>query len=393
MAGNPPKGKRSRSGLPADQLEPWSVYSRIEILLGQADTLERLQRTEDRERKLLWGMAVTLDGQDAHPDSPLAMFSAARVARAAGRLDLASRLLSGARKLDHDGICHSGIGYEENLLERERAVVDDSLSALAQRLVIYTCQRCGRLVEYVSMPCIYCGWRPTTLDEMAHAARLSRYSFSTWKLLQIGRGILAGKKATEVVANLAEVAAEDMVDPTRRKEMETVLLDAQQKQKDIYFCWSEAATCNHCKTFNFRHDIKECSKCRTLLRMPPPLRLLICLSRLAIHFQRNFEGPESNECDVFIRYIISLQSKLYRWQETPSNSERAKVLELMTKIGKLWTNKESGYIYMLDPQNITYVVSNELTEEQIAQEDAALADFRDTLQFLADWMKRTRTLS
>jgi len=171
-----------------------------------------------------------------------------------------------------------------------------------------------------------------------------------------------------------------------------VLRDAQQKQKDNYFCWHEAATCEHCKTFNFRQDVKECSKCRALLHVPPPLRLLICLSRLAIHFQRNFGGPESDECDVFIRYIISLQSKLYRQQETPSNNERAKVLELMTKIGRLWTNKEYGYISMVDPQKITYELSSKLPEELKAQEVAGLADFRDTLRFLANWMKRTRTL-
>jgi len=102
-------------GLSRDQLEPWNVLSRIEILLGQADTLERLQRSKDRERKLAWGMAVTLDCLEAYPDSPLAPVSAALVARAAGRLELASQLLSRAGKLDHDRTCGNRIGYEENL--------------------------------------------------------------------------------------------------------------------------------------------------------------------------------------------------------------------------------------------------------------------------------------
>jgi len=75
-------------------------------------------------------MAVTLDCLEAYPDSPLAPFSAARVARAAGRLGLASELLSRARKLDRDRICGNGIDYEENLLEHERAVIDEALPAL-----------------------------------------------------------------------------------------------------------------------------------------------------------------------------------------------------------------------------------------------------------------------
>jgi hypothetical protein len=189
MSENLTEEKRPRSGLTPEQLEPWNVFSRIEILLGQADTLERLQRSKDRERKLAWGMAVTLDCQEAYPDSPLAPFGAAKIARAAGLLDLASRLLSRARKLDRDRICGNGIDYEENLLKRERAVIDDSLPALAQRLIIYVCQRCGRPIEYISIPCMYCRWHPTTLDEMSRSGRLSRHNFSTWELLGIGRGI------------------------------------------------------------------------------------------------------------------------------------------------------------------------------------------------------------
>jgi hypothetical protein len=164
MAENSAEQKRHRSDLSPDQLEPWNVLSRIEILLGQADTLERLQRSKDRERKLAWGMAVTLDCLEAYPDSPFAPLSAALVARAAGRLELASQLLSRAAKLDRDRTCGNRIGYEENLLKRERAVIDDSLAALAQRLMVYVCQRCGRPIEYISIPCMYCGWHPTTRD-------------------------------------------------------------------------------------------------------------------------------------------------------------------------------------------------------------------------------------
>jgi hypothetical protein len=65
----------------------------------------------------------------------------------------------------------------------------------------------------------------------------------------------------------------------------------------------------------------------------------------------------------------------------------------MTKIGKLWTNEECGYISIGDPQKVTYELSSKLPEELKAQEVAGLTDFRDTLQFLANWMKRTKTLS
>jgi hypothetical protein len=356
--------------------------------------LERLQRFKERERKLHWGMAVTLDCQEAHPNSPVASLYAAKIARAAGQFELAYTCLSVSRKLDCDGICGNGIAYEENLIKRDHSVMDESLSALGQRLIIYACQKCGKPIEYISIPCMSCRWHPTTLDDMARSARLAIYNFSTWDLLGIGRGIAAGRKATEVVTNLAEVAARFMNDPQSdfQKEVETVLRDSQRKQKDNYFFWHEAATCERCGTFEFRQDAKDCSKCGASLQLPPPLRLLICFSRLIEHFQHNFEGPKSDVCDVFIRYIISLESKLYRQQETPSNNERAKVLGLMKEIRRFWTREEYGYINTADPQNITYELSSQLPLELKEQQIAGLTDFRDTLQFLANWMKRTKSL-
>jgi hypothetical protein len=82
---------------------------------------------------------------------------------------------------------------------------------------------------------MYCGWQPTTIDEMSRSERLSRYTFSTWKLLEIGRGIVAGRKATEVVVNLAEIAAEDMADPEARKDIESVLGMRSRSKKTTIF--------------------------------------------------------------------------------------------------------------------------------------------------------------
>jgi hypothetical protein len=131
MPQNPHPKKPPGSGLTPDQLEPWRVESRIDILLGQVDTLERLQRSKDRERKLLWGKIVVIDCRKAHPDSPIAALCAAKVARADGQPELASELLSLARKLDLDQTITRTIGYEQNQLDHQRAVINDSLAALA----------------------------------------------------------------------------------------------------------------------------------------------------------------------------------------------------------------------------------------------------------------------
>ena len=120
----PHQKKPAGSGLTPDQLEPWRVESRIDILLGQADTLERLRRSKDRERKLLWGKVIVTDCREAHPDSATAALCAAKVARADGQPELASRYLNLARKLDRDQSRITGIGYEQRQLDREGAVIE-----------------------------------------------------------------------------------------------------------------------------------------------------------------------------------------------------------------------------------------------------------------------------
>jgi len=385
----------AHSGLSPDNLEPLKVEAGIDVLLAQAESPERLQRTADRERKLSWAMAVATDCFEAHRDSALAILNAARVAKAAGKVELAARMLNAARELDGDQIIESKILYQEQWLARELAVGSGSPEALAQRLLVYVCQRCGRLVEYISIPCMSCRWRPTTLLEMSHSGRLSRSNFSLWDLLAIGRGIVAGRKVTDVVQNLAQVAAEDMADPQSkyRQEIESVLQTAQQKQFDNYFFWHEAAVCEGCGTRNPRQDAKKCRKCKAHLRLPPPLRLIMCLTRTLEHFQHNFDAPKSNEFDLFIRFLVSLQSKVYRAQETPSHLERARVLDLMAKLARFELANGIGEIMMTDPQNITSQLHNGLPEERKLLAVTVLADFKNTLQFLADWMSRTKGLS
>ena len=118
----------------------------------------------------------------------LAILNAARIARAAGKLEDAAQWLSTGHKLKGDETTKHNIQYEENLVARARAVAG-SPEALPEDFIVYVCQKCGRLIEYVSLPCMCCGWRPTTLFERSHSVSLNNRIFSLWDLLVIGREI------------------------------------------------------------------------------------------------------------------------------------------------------------------------------------------------------------
>jgi hypothetical protein len=388
--------RRLSTGLSHDDLDPTTVFLRTEVLLAQAETLGRLLRTKDGERKLMWTFAVAHDCFTLHPDSPLAVLNAARVARAARQFDLAAKLLRIARSQKaNDDDEQLAITIQERSLQRERDIdAGGSREQMEHWLIVYACQQCGRLTEYISTPCMFCGWQPKTIEEVSRSGRLSTQWFSLWELLGIGRGIITGRKATEVVSNLAESAASSMTNPNYKRYVENALQESKRKQADGFYYYIHSPGCQNCGASVplFNPFIGNCSHCQAKLRVPPPMRLLSCLGRTLIHFQHNFAGEQSSEFDLFIRYLVSLQSKLFRTQETPSPDERKRLVELMSALGEFRVGNNYGGINVSDPNKIGFKQNDSVPQAEKVRAVAVLEDFMSTLQVLADWMFRTKAL-
>ncbi len=340
-------------------------------------------------------MAVASDCVKEHLKSALAFLNGARVATAGRKFELAARMLNAARKLEGDEITMQNIDYQENMLAREHEIAGGSQLAMAQHLLIYACQMCGRLIEYITVPCIHCGWQPTTLTKISHSGLLCTNFFSLWDLLVIGREMAAGRKSADVVPKLAQVVADYMAEPRSeyRRDIENVFKITQRKKSDDFLAWLQMGICQRCGFKSLHQDAKQCHNCNAPLHLPPPLRLLMGATRLIIHFQLNFEAPRSTEFDSFIRYLVSLQSKLCRTQETPSERERAQVLNMMTRLPRFEVVNGLGYIVMTVPRSIAFQLHHNLPEAKKALANRVLTDFRDTVQFFANWMSRAKALS
>jgi hypothetical protein len=384
-----------RTGLPPEDLEPVVVFLRTEVLLAQAETLGRLLRTADRERKLHWTLAVAWDSFALHRDSPLAVLTAAKVARIARQFDLAAKMLRAARTLKLDREFAVAVSVQEALLRRERDIdAHGSRDQMAQRLIIYACHHCGRLIEYISVPCMYCGGQPLTITEVAQSGRLATAWFSIWDLVGIGRQIQGGRKATEVVSNLTQSAEASMANQKYRSYVESALDEAKRKLADRFFYYLNVANCPNCGTSIPRHDpfVANCTKCHVKLRISPPMQLLNCLARTSIHFQHNFAGERTDEFDLFIRYLVALQSKLFTRQETPSSAERNRVLEFMGSLGKFRVVNNVGIVDMSNPRKLAVERSESYVGVDRSNDLLVLDDFKGTLQVLADWMFKTKAL-
>jgi hypothetical protein len=398
MTTNPLEGSELtlHTGLPPEDLKPDVVCYRTEVLLAQAETLGRLNRTAEQERKLLWTFAVAYDCFALHPDVLLAVITASRVARIAGRFDLAAKMLRIARKLHLSERDSATVRKQEVLLERVRDVdAAGSRNLMETHLITYLCQHCGHLVEYISLPCWFCGWQPLTIKEASQSCRLATPWMSLWDLMKVGRGIVAGHKVTEVVPNLAEAADASMANRDYKEYVEGAVESAKWKKDDgSFFYYLNPFHCDNCSANVPRHDpfVTHCERCQTKLRIPPPIKLLNCLARVSIHFQHNFGGEPSENVSLLVRYLVSLQSKLFAKQETPSPSERSRVLELMAGLGTFMIINNFGVIDMSDPKHIVLHHNESGMDVNAADGRIIVEDFRDTLQFLADWMFRTKAL-
>jgi hypothetical protein len=273
MPETPPtaEGKRPPgTGLSPEELDPTIVYWRTQVLLAQAETLGRLLRTNDKQRKLLWTFAVAHDCYTLHPDSTLAVLNAAQVARAARQFDLAAELLSIARSRKVNEDEQLAITLGERSLQRERDIdAGGSREHMAHWLIVYACQGCGRLIEHISIPCMFCGWRPKTEEEFSRSGRLSTSWFDLWDILGIGREIDAGRKATEVVSNLTDSAAASMANPQYRRYIANAMDSAKQQQADAFFYYLHGPACHNCGTRAPHHNpfVTNCSHCQANLRI------------------------------------------------------------------------------------------------------------------------------
>ncbi len=81
--------------------------------------------------------------------------------------------------------------------------------------IIYVCQFCGRLINYSSTPCIFCGNFPKTKREVIIAQALSSESMEIDSLLAISKAVKDGEDLEIAIANLRNLIDEILENPPK----------------------------------------------------------------------------------------------------------------------------------------------------------------------------------
>ena len=83
--------------------------------------------------------------------------------------------------------------------------------------IIYVCQFCGRLINYSSTPCIFCGNFPKTKREVIIAQALSSESMEIDSLLAISKAVKEDEDLEITIANLRNLIDEILENPSEFK--------------------------------------------------------------------------------------------------------------------------------------------------------------------------------
>ncbi len=190
------RSKRQESA--ADLLAEFVIYQRVLARLGKAESLQKLGRSEEARQLHIETeqMATTYVRQNqnekrAHVMLALFYKETAAPERAAEIID---RLLT-SREFGLTDQERLILGAELQKLQRERPSEQRSTDGPSGFTQIYCCQKCGRLHNFVSMPCPHCDWSPQNKEETARSIILSNVHFKVPALLTLCREMAKGRSA------------------------------------------------------------------------------------------------------------------------------------------------------------------------------------------------------
>jgi hypothetical protein len=234
---------------------------------------------------------------------------------------------------------------------------------------IYGCQSCGRLINYVSMPCPHCQWSPSNLNEMVRSVLLSNTYLDVSLLLIFAREVSKGRSSGEVVGNLETMAQEFMRISKNREYMDQLyrlLRKDQQRQTRNIAMFRKCPGCGDRKIWTISDD-ELCEKCGAQVRWPDAVRALVCMDNLLWLLEQRVEPKNTESFSEFVCVLVLMVNNLLRRQENPTNEQRRYALDLLSKIGAIADKNQGAIIDTNNPQTLKiYFVKSNMMEDSKA---------------------------
>lgn len=229
---------------------------------------------------------------------------------------------------------------------------------------IYCCTSCGRLHNFVSMPCPHCDWSPQTIEETACSIILSNSYFKIPELLFLTREMANGRTVGDLVPNLLSDRKSLLSDSEQKHAVEQVFTLLRQNEHKNHRSLSIVRECSGCGNRILFSGAEECEKCGEPVNWPDAIRTLACMDNLLWLLEQRVEVSTADEFSDFVCVLVALTNNLLRKQEAPSIRDRQYCLQLLTDIGAVCDLNKGVVIDTKNPKDLKiYLIKDSMRED------------------------------
>lgn len=382
--------KRKKENV-ADLLAEFVTYQQLVGHISKAQSLQKLNRVDEARQVLLEAERMATNYLSQNPREKKAHMMLVLFYSEVGVFDQAEpiiqRLLSsGEFQLnDEERLILSA---ELQKIQRQRPANQRAADSTRGFTQIYCCANCGRLHNFVSMPCPHCDWSPQTIEETARSIILSNSHFKVPMLLTLAREMENGRTADDVVPNLLNDGKTYLSVPKQKQVVEQVFSMLRQNEHKNHRSLSMVRECSGCGNRILFSGAEECEKCGEPVNWPDAIRTLACMDNLLWLLEQRVEVSSTDAFSDFVCVLVAMTNNLLRKQEVPSNRDRQYSLQLLTDMGAVCDLNKGAIIDTKNPKDLKiYLIKDSMREDS---ESFGLFLFKELEFFVAKMVDGVR---
>lgn len=360
-------GSKKKKENVADLLEEFVTYQQLVGHISKAQSLQKLNRVDEAQQVLLEAERMATNYLNQNPREKKAHMMLILFYSEVGTFDqvepIIERLLNSSDFQLNDEE-RNILSAERQKIRRQRPANQRTAGDPSGFTQIYCCANCGRLHNFVSMPCPHCDWSPQTIDETARSIILSNSHFKVPTLLVLAREMANGRAADDVVPNLLSDGKTYVSVPKQRQVVEQVFSLLRQNEHKNHRSLSMVRECESCGNRILFSGAEECEKCGEPVNWPDAIRTLACMDNLLWLFEQRVEVSATDAFSDFVCVLVSMTNNLLRKQEVPSIHDRQYSLQLLTEMGAVCDLNKGAIIDTKNQKDLKiYLIKENMRED------------------------------
>jgi len=216
---------------------------------------------------------------------------------------------------------------------------------------VYSCIKCGRIINYVTMPCPHCKWLPETPSNLACSIVLSNPLIDVPSLLLLAREVFNGRTPQDVVLDFEKNARNYYEDPETKKQLKQLFSILKSNAYKNFPDTDTLRKCKHCGDRIVPSDETECYVCHNKIEWHESTRLLVCIDNLMWLFEQRVEITDNKYFSELVCLMVQMIFILLFKKEVPTQEQRSYALFLLNKV-KTIADKNNGAIITTDPDKM-----------------------------------------